>query len=282
MNTPLILDGRLLAKEIETDLTKRIESIVKKTGKKPILATILVGDNPASVMYVRMKGNDCARIGMESLKVEMPESTTTKEVIAKVEELNNNPNIHGILIQSPLSKHIDQKKCFDAIALSKDADGVHVTNFGAMTMGHDCFKSATPLAIMSILERFNIEISGKEAVVIGRSPILGKPVAMLLLNADATVTICHSKTKNLPDIVKRADIVVAALGKPKFVQADWIKEGAVIIDAGYNEGNIGDVDLENAALKSSAYTPVPGGVGPVTRMKLLEQTIIAAERQYNL
>ena len=279
MVTPLILDGRMLAKEIESDLTERVDAIVKKTGRKPILATILVGDNPASVTYVTMKGNDCARIGMESLKIELPISTTTKELLYKIEELNDDPNVHGILLQHPVPRHIDQKQCFDSIALSKDSDGVNAASFGAMTMGHDCFKSATPLAIMSLLERFNTEIAGKEAVVIGRSPILGKPAAMLLLNADATVTICHSKTKNLPGIVKRADIVVAAVGKPKFIQADWIKEGAVIVDAGYNEGNIGDVDLENAAPKSSAYTPVPGGVGPVTRMKLLEQTIIAAERK---
>lgn len=279
MTTPLIIDGRMLAKEIESDLTKRIKVIVEKTGKKPVLATILVGDNPASVTYVKMKGNDCARVGMESLKVELPVSATTEELIAKIEELNNDPNVHGILLQHPVPGHIDEQRCFDSIALSKDSDGVNATSFGAMTMGHDCFKSATPLAIMSLLKRFDIETAGKEAVVIGRSPILGKPAAMLLLNADATVTICHSKTKNLPDIVKRADIVVAAVGKPKFIQADWIKEGAVIIDAGYNEGNIGDVDLENAAPRSSAYTPVPGGVGPVTRMKLLEQTIIAAERK---
>ena len=279
MNEPLILDGKVLAAEIQADLQGRAAAVIEKTGVKPVLATILVGDNPASVMYVRMKANACARVGIESLKIVMPETATTGEVLAEIDKLNGDGNVSGILLQHPVPAHIDEQRCFNAIAFEKDADGVNISSFWAMAMQLDGFKSATPLAIMSILERYNIAVAGKRAVVIGRSPILGKPAAMLLLNADATVTVCHSKTRDLPDITRTADILVAAVGRPLFVKADWVKEGAVIIDAGYNEGNVGDVDLENAARKSRAYTPVPGGVGPVTIIKLIEQTIIAAERR---
>jgi len=275
---PLILDGKLLASEIQDDLKKRIAAIEEKTGYKPVLATIIVGDNPASVTYVKMKGNACRRVGMESRKIELPRETTTDELLKVIEGLNNDRTVHGILLQHPVPHQIDEQKCFNAISPDKDTDGVNVASFGAMSMKLPSFKGATPLAIMAVLERFGIEISGKDAVVIGRSPILGKPVAMLLLNADATVTICHSKTNNLPEIIKRADIVVAAIGRANFVKADWIKDGVVLIDAGYNEGNVGDIDLENAAAKSSAYTPVPGGIGPVTIIKLIEQTVISAER----
>ena len=279
MGSPLILDGLMLAKEIEAELTKEAAAVFKDSGKKPTLAAILVGNNPASVTYVKMKGRDCKRVGIDFKKVAMPESTTTEELLAKIDALNHDPDVHGILLQHPVPRHIDEKKCFDAIAVSKDADGVNSASFGAMAMGMDCgFKCATPMAVMMIIERFGIKTAGKNAVVIGRSAILGKPAAMLLLNADATVTICHSRTEGLPDIVRRADIIVAAVGKPKFVQADWVKEGAVIIDAGYNAGNVGDVDLENAAAKSSAYTPVPGGVGPVTRAALMKNTLTAAKR----
>jgi methylenetetrahydrofolate dehydrogenase (NADP+)/methenyltetrahydrofolate cyclohydrolase len=276
---PLLLDGTAYAKEVQAGLKVRADEIIKKSGVTPALATILVGDNPASVMYIRMKGNACKRVGINFLKIEMPGSSTTEDVLNEIKRLNESKAVSGILLQSPLPKQIDQQKCFNAIAFEKDADGVNVSSFGAMTMGLPGFKPATPYAIMCVLERYNIQIAGKKAVVIGRSPILGKPVSMLLLNADATVTICHSKTQDLPDIVRQADIIVAALGKPLFVKADWVKEGAVLVDAGYNEGNVGDIDLENCIPKSSAYTPVPGGIGPVTIIKLIEQTISAAERQ---
>ena len=278
MNGPLILDGKVLAKEIEEDLRQRVAAIAEKTGYKPVLATVIVGDNPASVTYVKMKGNACRRVGMDSKKIELPASAATEELLGVIRDLNGDETVHGILLQHPVPGHIDEQRCFNAIAPEKDADGVNVASFGAMSMKLESFKSATPLAIMSILKRYDIETAGREAVVIGRSPILGKPVAMLLLNADATVTICHSKTKNLPDVIRRADIVVAAIGKAKFIQADWVREGAVLIDAGYNAGNVGDIDLDNAAPKSSAYTPVPGGVGPVTIIKLIEQTVMSAER----
>lgn len=279
MKEPFIMDGRILAKEIEAGLTVRVKRIIEKTDRVPVLATILVGENPASVTYVRMKGNACSRVGINSLRVELPGSTTTEQLLAKIEELNADEKVCGILLQHPVPDQIDEQRCFNAIAMDKDTDGVNTSSFGAMTMKLSAFKSATPLSIMALLSRYNIELAGKEVVVVGRSPILGKPVAMLLLNADATVTICHSRTKNLPEIIRRADIVVAAVGRAKFIQADWVKEGAVLVDAGYNEGNVGDIDLENAAGKSRAYTPVPGGVGPVTIAKLIEQTVESAERK---
>ena len=277
MQSPIVLDGRAYALEVQADLQRRAAAIIEKTGVKPALATILVGDDPASVTYVKMKGNACQRVGIDSLRIVMPKNSTTDDVVNEIERLNRDDRVAGILLQHPVPAHVDEQRCFNSISPRKDTDGVNTATFGAMTMGLDSFKSATPLAIMSIMQRYGIEISGKEAVVIGRSPILGKPVAMMLLNADATVTICHSRTKNLPEIVRRADIVVAAVGRKHFVKADWVKDGAVLIDAGYNEGNTGDIDLDNAAAKSSAYTPVPGGVGPVTIIKLIEQTIESAE-----
>ncbi len=279
---PMILDGKTLSRTIEGELAQKVALIKEKTGDVPALATILVGDNPASVTYVRMKGNACARVGLRSIKVEMPETTTTQQLLEKIEELNNDPQVCGILLQHPVPRQIDEQACFNAIALEKDVDGVNTASFGGFTMGLDRYVSATPKGIMTLLERYNIQLKGKEAVVIGRSPILGKPAAMLLLNADATVTICHSKTVNLPEIVKRADIVVAAVGRPKFVKADWIKPGAVLVDAGYNAGNIGDIDLENAAPLSSAYTPVPGGVGPMTIATLMQQTVASAMKKAGL
>lgn len=278
----MILDGKTLSKIIEGELAQKVARIKEKTGNVPALATILVGDNPASVTYVRMKGNACARVGLRSVKVEMPEDTTTQQLLDKIEQLNRDDEVCGILLQHPVPKQIDEQACFNAIAPDKDVDGVNTASFGAMTMGRKSFVSATPKGIMTIMQRYGVELKGKEAVVIGRSPILGKPVAMLMLNADATVTICHSRTVGLPEIVKRADIVVAAVGRPKFVQADWIKPGAVLIDAGYNAGNIGDIDLENAAPLSSAYTPVPGGVGPMTIAMLMEQTVASAMEKAGL
>lgn len=274
---PLIIDGKAYSLQVENELKQRVAVIKEKSGKTPVLATILVGENPASVTYVRMKGNACERVGMTSLKVEMSEDTTTDELLSKIKELNEDDNICGILLQHPVPNQIDEHACFNAISLKKDVDGVNTAGFGLMSMGLHAYKSATPFAILSLLKHYNIEIEGKEVVVIGRSAILGKPVAALLLNENATVTVAHSKTKNLPDVVRRADIVVAAVGKPLFVKADWVKTGAVLIDAGYNKGNVGDIDLINAAPKSSAYTPVPGGVGPVTIAMLMKQTVEAAE-----
>lgn len=273
-----VIDGKAYAREVEAEIRALVQDIIAKTGKTPVLATILVGNNPASVTYVRMKGNACARVGMLSRKVELPESTTTQELLEVINTLNRDSEVCGILLQHPVPAHIDERACFDAISLEKDVDGVTTAGFGRAAMGLDAFCSATPLAIVSLLKRYNIPLEGREAVVIGRSPILGKPVAALLLNENATVTIAHSKTRNLPDIVRRADIVVAAVGKPLFVKEAWIKEGAVLMDAGYNAGNVGDIDLEACIPHCSAYTPVPGGVGPVTIAMLMKQTAAAAQK----
>jgi methylenetetrahydrofolate dehydrogenase (NADP+)/methenyltetrahydrofolate cyclohydrolase len=282
MDKPLILEGKKIAAEMQEELKQRVVHLISKSGKKPILATILVGTDPASVTYVRMKGNACGRVGMDSLKIEMPENSTTEQVLAEINDLNKNKNVHGILLQHPLPDQVDEQLCFNTIALEKDVDGVNATSFGRMAMGQKAYFSATPLAILTILKYYNIPLQGKEAVVVGRSPILGKPVAMMLLNENATVTICHSKTQNLPGVVKRADIVVGAVGKPKFIKADWIKKGAVVIDAGYNPGNVGDTDLEAIQHVASAYTPVPGGVGPMTIISLIRQTVEAAEKYYGI
>lgn len=276
----LILDGKALATKIEENLKERVTKIIEKTGITPILATIIVGDDVASVTYVRMKGNACRRVGIEPLKVELPESTTTEQLLEEIYKLNRDDRVCGILLQHPVPKQIDEQKCFNSIDIDKDVDGVNVASFGAVTMGIRGYRSATPYGIITILKEYRIKMEGKHAVVIGRSAILGKPVAMLLLNENATVTICHSKTVNLPDIVRTADIVVAAVGRPEFVKADWVKEGAILVDAGYNAGNIGDIDLKNSASKSSAYTPVPGGVGPMTITMLMSQTVDSAERKY--
>lgn len=280
MAEPLVLEGKNLAKSIEESLKPRVAAVIAKSGGKiPVLATILVGDDPASATYVRMKGNACRRIGMESRKIELPASTTTEGLLAEIQGLNQDPDVHGILLQHPVPDQIDERACFDAISLDKDVDGVTSLGFGRMAMGEFAYGSATPTGIMTILDHYDIPIKGKRAVVVGRSPILGKPLAMMLLNRHATVTICHSRTIDLPGVVREADIVVGAVGKPKFIQADWIKDGAVIIDAGYHPGGIGDVDLEKAAPRSSAYTPVPGGVGPMTIVSLISQTLEAAEKR---
>lgn len=279
MEDPILLDGRAVARDVEADLASRVKKIKEQTHKTPVLATILVGDDPASATYVRMKGNACSRVGMDSMKVKMPARTTTQQLLDQIGELNKNDLVCGILLQHPVPPGIDEQACFNAISLEKDVDGVTAAGFGRMALGLSAYTSATPLAIMEILKRYNIPIEGRESVVVGRSPILGKPVAMLLLNQNATLTVCHSKTRDLPEIVRRADIVVAAVGRPEFIKAGWVKPGAVLIDAGYNPGNVGDIDLKNAVPLSSAYTPVPGGVGPVTIAMLMRQTVESAEKR---
>jgi methylenetetrahydrofolate dehydrogenase (NADP+)/methenyltetrahydrofolate cyclohydrolase len=274
----LVLDGKAYAKQMESELLPRVEALRAKTGETPILATILVGADPASATYVRMKGNACRRVGMDSLAVHLPEETTTEELLAKIDELNADPRVHGILLQHPVPGQIDERACFDRIALTKDVDGVTALGFGLMAMGEHVYGSATPGGIMRLLRHYNIPIEGREAVVVGRSPILGKPMAMMLLGANATVTICHSRTKNLAEIVRRAEILVGAVGKPEFIKADWIRDGAVIVDAGYHPGGVGDVELSRAIERCSAYTPVPGGVGPMTIATLIAQTVEAAEK----
>ncbi|MDQ8035997.1 MAG: tetrahydrofolate dehydrogenase/cyclohydrolase catalytic domain-containing protein, partial [Pedobacter sp.] len=206
----IVLDGKALASKIEADLAARVAAIKARSGRTPILATILVGADPASATYVKMKGTACARVGMSSLKVELPSSTTTEELLAEIGKLNANPDVHGILLQHPVPHQIDERACFDAIALEKDVDGVTCLGFGRMSMGERAYGSATPAGIMTLLKSYNIPLAGKHAVVVGRSPILGKPMALMLLGADCTVTICHSRTQNLPDFIRQADIVIGA------------------------------------------------------------------------
>ncbi|GAB3380265.1 bifunctional methylenetetrahydrofolate dehydrogenase/methenyltetrahydrofolate cyclohydrolase FolD [Spongiibacter taiwanensis] len=273
------LDGKALAASWEAQLTERVASLKAQSGgKTPILATILVGADPASATYVKMKGNACERIGMGSLKVELPDTTTTEQLLAKIDELNNNPDVHGILLQHPVPAQIDERACFDAIALSKDVDGVTCLGFGRMAMGEEAYGCATPKGIMRLLEHYSIQLEGKHAVVVGRSPILGKPMAMMLLEANATVTICHSRTQNLPALIKQADIVVGAVGKPEFIKAEWIKDGAVVVDAGYHPGGVGDIELAPLIDRVAAYTPVPGGVGPMTINTLIFQSVASGEK----
>lgn len=276
----LVLDGKALAAKTEQELSQRVASLKAAThGQTPILATILVGDDPASATYVKMKGNACSRIGMDSLKVEMPSNTTTEELLAKIYELNSNPNVHGILLQHPVPEQIDERLCFDAISAEKDVDGVTCLGFGRMSMGEEAYGCATPKGIMRLLEAYNIPFSGKHAVVVGRSPILGKPMAMMLLNANCTVTICHSRTQNLPELIKQADILVGAVGKPEFIKAEWIKDGAVVVDAGYHPGGVGDIELAPLVDRVAAYTPVPGGVGPMTINTLIYQSVDSGEKK---
>ena len=273
----LIMDGKSFAKETEEALKTRVNELKKEKGFVPTLATILVGKDPASATYVKMKGNACERVGMQSLKVELPETTTTEELLNKILELNANSEVSGILLQHPVPSQIDERKCFDAIDIKKDVDGVTCLGFGNMSMGEKAYGSCTPQGIMRLLEYYNLELEGKHAVVVGRSPILGKPMAMMLLNKNATVTICHSRTKDLESHIKNADIVVGAVGIPKFIKGEWIKDGAIIVDAGYHPEQCGDIDLEACSERSLAYTPVPGGVGPMTINTLILQTIEASE-----
>jgi len=275
----LVLDGKALAAQWEQQLTERVDALREKSGgKTPILATILVGADPASATYVKMKGNACRRIGMESLAIEMGETTTTDELLAKIEQLNNDPDVHGILLQHPVPSQVDERACFDAIALSKDVDGVTCLGYGRMAMGEEAYGCATPKGIMRILEHYKIDIEGKHAVVVGRSPILGKPMSAMLLEANATVPTCHSRTQNLPDLVKQADIIVGAVGKPEFIKSEWIKDGAVVVDAGYHPGGVGDIELAGVKDRCAAYTPVPGGVGPMTINTLIFQTVASGEK----
>jgi len=273
----MILDGKFLAAQIEQELKSQMQTIVQKLGGKiPVLATILVGEDPSSATYVKMKGNACKRVGLDSLPIFLPGSTTTEELLAKISELNANPLVKGILLQHPVPKQIDERKCFDAIDLKKDVDGVTALGFGLMSMGERVYGSATPKGIITLLEYYKIPLEGKHAVVVGRSAILGKPMAAMLLNKNCTVTICHSKTQNLPDFVKQADILVGAVGIPQFIKTEWIKKGAVVIDAGYHHGGIGDIQKENLENIAGAYTPVPGGVGPMTIATLIQQTVDAS------
>ena len=275
-----ILDGKKLASDSEKEILESV-SVLKEKGIIPTLATILVGDDPASETYVRMKQETCKRVGMESLAINLPKETSTEELLLKIDELNNDKKIHGILLQHPVPNQINERECFERISIEKDVDGVTCLGFGRMSMDLSAYGSCTPAGIMRILEFYDVDISGMNAVVVGRSPILGKPMAMMLLNKNATVTICHSRTKELEDRVRNADLVVGAVGVPKLIKKEWLKKGAVVIDAGYHPEKCGDIDLDGIEEIASSYTPVPGGVGPMTINTLILNTMEAARKTLN-
>ncbi|ADB32294.1 Methylenetetrahydrofolate dehydrogenase (NADP(+)) [Kribbella flavida DSM 17836] len=278
-NTARPMVGTDLAAEMVAKAAERARKLQDATGVQPCLATVLVGDDPASATYVRMKQNRSKKAGIGSVSVVLPAETTTEQLVAELTRLSEDPAVHGILLQHPVPDQIDERAAFEAIAPAKDVDGVTMHSFAAMAFGQPGLRSCTPGGILRLLEAYDVPLAGAHAVVIGRSPILGKPAGMLLLASNATVTYTHSRTRGLPELVRQADVVVAAVGKPNFVRGDWLKPGAVVVDAGYNEGNVGDVHAEEAARVASLLTPVPGGVGPMTIALLLEQTVDAAEAQ---
>ena len=278
-----IIDGKLVSSTVRKNLTKEIEEFKTETGITVGLAVILVGNNPASAVYVRNKHKACLEVGINSYEITMPEETTEEELLAKIDELNADTNVHGILVQLPLPKHISEEKVLNKISPEKDVDAFHPTNVGKIVSGKYDFLPCTPAGIMELLHFYNVDICGKDCVVIGRSNIVGKPMALLLLAENGTVTICHSRTKNLAEVAKEADILVVAIGKENFVGADMVKEGAVVIDVGINrtsDGKLcGDVDFSAVEPIASKITPVPGGVGPMTITMLLKNALTAAKKQ---
>jgi methylenetetrahydrofolate dehydrogenase (NADP+)/methenyltetrahydrofolate cyclohydrolase len=275
-----IIDGVRVADTILADTREQAAAFEKTMGRKPCLATVLVGDDPASRTYVRMKTNRCRATGLDSRHHHIAATATTSDVVALVKDLSDDDGVDGILVQHPMPAQIDERAVFETITPGKDVDGVTMASFAAMSLGGPGFHSCTPAGIMHLLDAYNVDPTGLHAVVIGRSPILGKPVGMLLLARNATVTYCHSRTIDLPRIVADADIVVAAVGQPELIKGAWIKPGSVVIDAGYNPGNIGDVEYAPAADRARLITPVPGGVGPTTIAVLLHQTVRAGQQGF--
>ncbi|QGV76986.1 bifunctional 5,10-methylenetetrahydrofolate dehydrogenase/5,10-methenyltetrahydrofolate cyclohydrolase [Streptomyces ficellus] len=277
--TARLMDGSGLARRLVDETAARAADLTRRTGTQPCLATVLVGEDPASVTYVKMKRARCEKAGIRSRHLELPATTTTAELVAVLADLSGDPDVHGILLQHPVGPGIDERAAFEAIAPEKDVDGVTFSSFATMGFGLPGFVSCTPGGIMRLLDAYDVDPAGKRAVVVGRSAILGKPAGLMLLARNATVTYCHSYTADLSAAVREADILVAAVGRPRFIKGEDIKPGAVVIDAGYNPGNVGDVDFDTAATRASLITPVPGGVGPMTIAVLLSQTVDAAERQ---
>lgn len=277
-----ILDGKKLAKKIRMDLKQEVEKL-KQTGIQPKLAVVMVGDNSSSEVYVKNKSSACRKVGIEFEEFLLDKTTTEEELLTLIQQLNEVKNIHGILLQSPVPKQIDINKAFRTILPEKDVDGFHPMNVGNLVIGEDCFVSCTPFGVMKLLEEYQIEVEGKNAVILGRSNIVGKPMVQCLLAQNATITVCHSKTQKIHDLVKNADIVISAIGKPQFVTSDMIKAGAVVIDVGINrrdDGSIvGDVEFESVSQKASYITPVPGGIGPMTIAMLLTNVVKAAKIQ---
>jgi len=274
----VLIDGKKVSEEIRNRLAEEIQKLKKKTGKTPGLATVLVGDDPASAVYVRNKNKICGELGFQSFEKKLSADTSEEKLLQLVGELNSNKDIHGILVQLPLPNQIDSEKILEAIDPKKDVDGFHPVNVGKLLVGNALLTPCTPTGIIELLDRYDIEISGKHAVIIGRSNIVGKPVSMLLLQRNATITICHSRTQNLEEVTRSADILVAAVGRAKFVTEEMVSEGTVVIDVGINrvDGKLtGDVDFEPVSKKASHITPVPGGVGPMTIALLMGNTLKA-------
>ncbi|GAB2901284.1 bifunctional 5,10-methylenetetrahydrofolate dehydrogenase/5,10-methenyltetrahydrofolate cyclohydrolase [Streptomyces mayteni] len=280
VHTAGLMDGTGLARRVLAETANRAVEFARRTGVEPCLATVLVGDDPASVTYVRMKQARCAKVGIRSRHTRLPATTTTAELVEAIGDLSRDPEVHGILLQHPVGPGIDERAAFEAIAPEKDVDGVTAHSFAVMSLGLPGFVSCTPGGIMRLLDEYGVDLAGKRAVVVGRSPILGRPVGMLLLARDATVTYCHSRTEDLSSVVREADVLVAAVGRARFIGGQDIKPGAVVVDAGYSPGNVGDVDTEAAMGRARLITPVPGGVGPMTIAVLLAQTVSAAARQH--
>jgi methylenetetrahydrofolate dehydrogenase (NADP+)/methenyltetrahydrofolate cyclohydrolase len=283
MPDPLILDGTATARTIRDEVAERVRTLKSRHGVTPGLAAVLAGDNPASVVYVRMKRRACENAGIASIAREFSSETTQAEIMAAVQDLNADPNVHGILIQHPLPKGMDENAILAAVAPQKDVDGIGRGSLGDLMIGHPDFVACTPAGMVELMDRYGLPIEGKRAVVVGRSLILGKPLALLLLNRNATVTICHSRTANLGDITRQADILCAAVGRPEMITGDMVKPGAVVLDAGYNrvsgrDKDVGDCQFDSCAAVASAITPVPGGVGPMTIALLLANTVKAAEK----
>ncbi len=280
---PHIIDGKAISATIRAEIAEKVKVLKAEKGITPGLAVIIVGEDPASKVYVRNKHRACEEVGFASFGYELPAETTEGELLALVEKLNRDDAVHGILVQLPLPKHLDEEKILLAIDPAKDVDAFHPYNVGKIMIGNYDFLPCTPAGVMELLRRSNIEISGKECVVVGRSNIVGKPQAMLLLQANGTVTICHSRTKDLREVCRRADILIAAIGKPEFFDASYVKEGAVVIDVGINrraDGKLcGDVNYEDVAPHTSYITPVPGGVGPMTIAMLMQNTLTAATKR---
>ena len=277
-----LMDGTGLARRIVAQSAAAAAGIRERTGRAPCLATVLVGDDPASVTYVRMKRARCAKAGIESRQVVLPGSVSTGDLVETITGLSRDPGVHGILLQHPVGPHIDERAGFEAIVPGKDVDGVTTSSFASMAFGLPGFVSCTPGGIMRLLDEYGVDLTGKHAVVVGRSAILGKPAGLLLLGRNATVTYCHSRSAGLASFVREADVLVAAVGRPRLISGADIKPGAVVIDAGYNAGNVGDVDFDTARERAGLITPVPGGVGPMTIAVLLTQTVEAASRQLGL
>ncbi|WP_105615952.1 bifunctional methylenetetrahydrofolate dehydrogenase/methenyltetrahydrofolate cyclohydrolase FolD [Vallitalea okinawensis] len=278
----MLINGKETSKKIKEELKNQVTDMIEAGMEAPTLAVVLVGDDPASQVYVNHKKKGCAFVGIRSLAYEMPETTSEEELLELIDELNERQDVHGILVQLPLPRHIDEEKVLLAIDPLKDVDGFHPFNVGSLSIGRECFKSCTPAGIIELLKRYELDIEGKNCVIVGRSNIVGKPISMMLLAENGTITICHSRTKDLKGVCKKADILIAAIGRAKMINRDYVKEGAVVIDVGINRldnGKLcGDVDFDDVKDIAEAITPVPGGVGPMTIAMLLKNCVISAKK----